>query len=78
MSCFLHVRQVLAFSSEVVSVGTFSGETAEVKRAIRRVRRLVSLGYSNLNAALLQSLKAAKAGGTQHVVKQVMIKGVCV
>ncbi|XP_045123808.1 inter-alpha-trypsin inhibitor heavy chain H1-like [Portunus trituberculatus] len=65
--------EILAFSSEVVSVGTFSGETEEVKKAIRRVRRLVSLGYSNLNSALLQALKAAKTGGAENVVKQVIV-----
>lgn len=65
--------EILAFSSEVVSVGTFSGEEEEVKRAIRRVRRLVSLGYSNLNSALLQALKAAKVGGAENVVKQVVV-----
>lgn len=65
--------EILAFSSEVVSVGTFSGEAEEVKRAIRRVRRLVSLGYSNLNSALLQALKAVKAGGAENVVKQMIV-----
>ncbi|XP_050713759.1 inter-alpha-trypsin inhibitor heavy chain H3-like [Eriocheir sinensis] len=65
--------EILAFSSEVVSVGTFSGAEREVKRAVRRLRRLVSLGYSNLNAALLEALKAAKMGGSEQAVKQVVV-----
>lgn len=65
--------EILAFSTEVVSVGTFSGEEKQVKRAIRRVRRLVSLGYSNLNSALVQSLSAAKTGGTENAVKQIVV-----
>ncbi|XP_069185566.1 inter-alpha-trypsin inhibitor heavy chain H3 isoform X2 [Procambarus clarkii] len=64
--------EVLAFSSDVVNVGSFTGEPHQVKTAIRKVKRLVSLGYSNLNAALLQAIRTANSY-EGHAVKQIVV-----
>ncbi|KAK4312263.1 hypothetical protein Pmani_016276 [Petrolisthes manimaculis] len=65
--------EVLVFSSDVVSLGTFNGRKKSVKRALRRVKKLEALGDSDLNAGLTQALKnAASHDGTQ-AIKQIVV-----
>lgn len=65
--------ELLAFSSDVVNVGSYSSKKQEVKKALRKIKRLVSLGYSNLNAALLQAIKTANNYNSRQAVKQIVV-----
>ncbi|KAG0718804.1 Inter-alpha-trypsin inhibitor heavy chain H3 [Chionoecetes opilio] len=69
----LSVSRISRYLGGGETFGTFSGEAEEVRRAVRRVRRLVSLGYSNLDTALQQAVKAANDGGGEGVVKQIVV-----
>lgn len=60
------------FSSDAVSLGSFTGRRQSLKRALRKIKKLQALGDSDLNAGLTQALKnAASHKGTQSI-KQVM------
>ncbi|XP_042234261.1 inter-alpha-trypsin inhibitor heavy chain H3-like isoform X2 [Homarus americanus] len=65
--------ELLAFSSDVVNVGSFNGRHKQIKNAIRKVRRLVSMGYSNLNAAILQAIRTTNNFNAHQAVKQIVI-----
>lgn len=65
--------ELLAFSSDVVNVGSFSGEHQQVKKGVRKVKRLVSMGYSNLNAAVLQAIRTANSYNNPQAIKQIVV-----
>lgn len=50
--------EILPFSSDVATLGVFNG--THLRKALRRVRKLQPIGYSNLNAAYLQALRSAE------------------
>ncbi|KAK7074851.1 hypothetical protein SK128_021058 [Halocaridina rubra] len=64
--------EILVFSSYVASLGIFNG--TDTHKAIRRIRRLQPLGYSNLNEAYLQAIRNVESyDAAPRTVKQILI-----
>lgn len=65
--------EILVFSSDVVSLGTFNGKRKSVKRAVRRVKKLEAFGDSNLDSGLIQALKNAANSKGKQPLKQIVV-----
>ncbi|XP_068235648.1 inter-alpha-trypsin inhibitor heavy chain H2-like isoform X2 [Palaemon carinicauda] len=65
--------EILAFSSDVATLGIFNG--THYRKALRRVKKLQPMSYSNLNMAYMQALKSASqyTRNLSPLVKQIVI-----
>ncbi|XP_064098844.1 inter-alpha-trypsin inhibitor heavy chain H3-like isoform X4 [Macrobrachium nipponense] len=65
--------EILAFSSDVATLGIFNG--THYRKALRRIKKLQPMSYSNLNMAYMQALKSANqfAGTLSPLVRQIVV-----
>lgn len=66
--------KVFVFSTNVKSLGTFTGSRHDVIRSTSKINKLRAYGGTNINDALLDSVYSANAYKKAKGIKQVRIK----
>ncbi|RXG68445.1 hypothetical protein Avbf_00371 [Armadillidium vulgare] len=67
------IRYVFVFSTNVKSLGKYSGARSDINRSISKINSLRAYGGTNINDALLDSVYSAKDYKLKQGVKQILV-----